>query len=45
MADHISAFNDYNVKVLEVSDNPYPRDAATYWMECTNPKNNSQFFS
>ena len=29
MADHISAFNNYNVKVLEVSSNPYPRDVAT----------------
>ena len=34
------AFDDDRINVLEVSDNPYPRDVATYWMGCTNPEVN-----
>lgn len=38
--DKYYAFNDYLVKVLEDSNNPYPRDVASYWMGCTNPEVN-----
>ena len=31
------AFDDYRVRVLESSENPYPRDVASYWMGCSNP--------
>lgn len=38
--DKYYAFDDYLVKVLEDSNNPYPRDVASYWMGCTNPEVN-----
>ena len=38
--DKYYAFDDYLVKVLEDSNNPYPRDVAWYWMGCTNPEVN-----
>ena len=32
------AFDDNDVRVLKVRDDPYPRDVASYWMGCTNPQ-------